>query len=173
MTRSILYALSAAALFPFASAQPQQNACKIIDVNIPGRISYPDSTAYNSSVSSYYSDQERDLYPGCIFQPTNTSEVSQFVKLVTACEGAKFAVRGGGHTLWTGAANINGGITVDMRSMKDFALSPDKKIALLGAGGIWNEIYPQLVPYNLTAMGGRVPGIGVGGFVTGGKTVSD
>ncbi|KAK2616399.1 hypothetical protein QQS21_000640 [Conoideocrella luteorostrata] len=169
MARSILYALSAAAaLLPVASAVPQPNACKIIDAKIPGRISYPNSATYNSSASSYYSDQERELHPGCIFRPTTTSEVSQFVKLVTSCEGAQFAVRGGGHTLWTGAANINGGITVDMRLMKSFALSPDKKIAHLGAGGIWNEIYPQLVPHKLTAMGGRVPGIGVGGFVTGG-----
>lgn len=39
----------------------------------------------------------------------------------------------------------------------------------IGGGGIWSDIYPQLVPHNPTIMGSRVPGIGVGGFSTGGK----
>lgn len=80
----------------------------------------------------------------------------------------RFAIRSGGHTIWGGDANIEGGITVDMRSMNSLVLSPDRKVAMLGVGGIWSEIYEQLVPYNLTVMGGRVAGIGVGGLATGG-----
>lgn len=143
--------------------------CKTLDAKIPGRVSYPDSTAYNSSISSYYSGQERDLNPSCIFRPTSTAEVSQFIKLVTSSGNTQFAVRGGGHTLWPGAANVDGGITVDMRAMNSLTLSDDHKIAHLGAGAVFSDIYPQLTPYNLTVMGGRVPGIGAGGFVTGGK----
>ncbi|KAK5989784.1 FAD-dependent monooxygenase sdcF [Cladobotryum mycophilum] len=166
MYQSVLYALVAA--LPAVTFAAGTAPCKLIDSKIPGRISYPDSATYNSSVSSYYSGQERALHPGCIFRPTNTAEVSQFIKLVTANNGTQFAVRGGGHTLWTGAANVDNGITVDMRAMKDVTLSNDKKIARLGPGGIFSDIYPKLVPQNLTVMGGRVPGIGVGGFVTGG-----
>ncbi|RFU80154.1 oxidoreductase, fad-binding [Trichoderma arundinaceum] len=164
MFRFILYAFSAA----LPTVASVSLTCKILETRIPGRVSYPDSATYNSSISSYYSGQERSLNPGCIFRPTCTSEVSQFVQLVTAHKDTQFAVRGGGHTLWTGAANIDGGITVDMRLMNGVVLSQDHKIARLGPGGIWSDIYPQLVPYNLTAMGGRVPGIGVGGFITGG-----
>ncbi|PTB64859.1 FAD-binding domain-containing protein [Trichoderma citrinoviride] len=150
-----------------ASASATQT-CKTLDAKLPGRVSYPDSTAYNASISSYYSGQERDLNPGCIFRPTSTAEVSQFIKLVTSSGNTQFAVRGGGHTLWPGAANVKGGITVDMRAMNNLTLSKDHKIAHLGAGAVFSDIYPQLVPYNLTVMGGRVPGIGAGGFVTGG-----
>ena len=153
-----------------ASASATQT-CKTLDAKIPGRVSYPDSTAYNASISSYYSGQERDLNPGCIFRPTSTAEVSQFIKLVTSSGNTQFAVRGGGHTLWPGAANVNGGITVDMRAMNNLTLSKDHKIAHLGAGAVFSDIYPQLVPYNLTVMGGRVPGIGAGGFVTGGRSL--
>lgn len=165
MYRIVLYVLAAA--LPAAASVAQ--TCKLLDTQIPERVSYPDSTTYNSSISSYYSGQERSLNPGCIFRPTKTSEVAKFIKLVTACGDTQFAVRGGGHTLWTGAANVDGGITVDMRLMNSLALSHDLKIAGLGAGSIFSDIYPQLVPYNLTVMGGRVPGIGAGGFVTGGK----
>lgn len=153
-----------------AAALVTHDPCRLVESKIPGRISYPSSTTYNASVSSYYDDQERSVRPGCIFRPTNTSEVSQFVKLMTADKRKpQFAVRGGGHTLWTGAANIGPGITVDMRLMDQLELSEDKKIARIGGGAVWDHIYPQLVPHDLTVMGGRIPGIGVGGFATGGQ----
>ncbi|KAL8783547.1 MAG: hypothetical protein Q9213_004537 [Squamulea squamosa] len=169
MYRSILHLL-VAALPAAVSAAPQQNCCQLVDSKIPGRISYPGSTTYNSSIASYYGDSERELSPSCIFRPTTTSEVQQFVQLVTSgnCVNKQFAVRGGGHTYWTGAANIQPGITVDMRVMNSLQLSADRKIAGIGGGALWDQIYPQLVPYDLTVMGGRIPGIGVGGFATGG-----
>lgn len=157
----IIYAVTAA--FPSAA----KDACQRISSQIPGTISYPNSTIYESS-NSYYSGQERELNPGCIFRPTSTSEVAEFVKSVTAHKDTQFAVRGGGHTLWAGAANIEGGITVDMRLMNETKVSSNRDTASLGPGGIYNTIYPQLEVYNLTVMGGRVPGIGVGGFATGG-----
>lgn len=164
MYRFVLHLLAAA--LPAAASVVQ--TCRRLHTQIPGRVFYPDSATYNSSISSYYSGQERELNPSCIFRPTTTSEVSQFIKLITDCGDVKFAVRGGGHTLWTGAANIDDGITVDMRSLNGLDLSKDHKIARLGGGAVFSDIYPKLVPYNLTVMGGRVPGIGAGGFVTGG-----
>ncbi|KAJ5520276.1 hypothetical protein N7463_000729 [Penicillium fimorum] len=163
---STLYLLAVTGL---AAASPVQDPCKALESKIPGRVSYPGSTTYNASVSSYFSGQERALSPGCIFRPTDTSEVSQFVKLVTSDDyKTNFAVRGGGHTLWTGAANIDSGITVDMRLINQVELSEDHKIVRIGGGAVWDHAYEKLVPYNLTVMGGRIPGIGVGGFATGG-----
>jgi len=148
--------------------------CRLVESSIPGRISYPDSTVYNESLASYYSGQESELHPGCIFKPASAAEVSQFVKLISRthgplCTSSQFAIRSGGHTIWTGAANIEGGVTIDMRSMNSLVLSADRKVATLGVGGIWSDIYRQLDPYNLTVMGGRVAGIGVGGLALGGR----
>ena len=160
--------------------QQPTNICQQAASRLPGRISYPADSVYQSSRGSYYSEFERALAPGCIFRPTNAVEVSQFIKLVTADgqysnasrshnRSPKFAVRGGGHTLFSGAANIDGGVTIDLREIKSLALSQDRKVASIGGGAVWSDIYPQLVPYNLTVMGGRVPGVGVGGFATGGE----
>ena len=170
MYRPLLYLL-VAALPAAVTAAPTQNCCQLVDSKIPGRISYPGSTTYSSSIASYYGDSERELSPSCIYRPTATSEVQQFVQLVTSgnCTNNQFAVRGGGHTFWSGAANIQPGITVDMRAMNSLQLSADRKIAGVGGGALWDQIYPQLVPYDLTIMGGRIPGIGVGGFATGGQ----
>ncbi|KAK8075472.1 FAD-binding domain-containing protein [Apiospora hydei] len=152
------------------------NLCDLVASQLPGLVSYPGQAVYNASQDGYYTSNERDLSPSCVFRPSETAQVSQFVKLV-AQNGARdksgaykplFAVRGGGHTLWSGAANMDGGVTVDMRGMSSLAVSPDQKMVSLGAGGKWSDMYPQLVPYNLTIAGGRVPGIGVAGFALGG-----
>ncbi|KAI1172034.1 oxidoreductase FAD-binding protein [Nemania sp. FL0916] len=146
--------------------------CQQIEFQLPGRVSYPGNTGYEETLSSYYSGQERDLQPACVFRPTATHDVSYFVKTITTSGGGKpssqFAIRGGGHTLFRGAANINGGITVDMRSMNSLTLNKDQTVASVGGGGIWSDLYPQLVPHNLTVVGGRFPGIALGGFLTGG-----
>lgn len=165
MFQSILYAV----LVALPASAMALNICKLLETQMPGLVSYPISGLYNSSLATYYSAQEREINPACIFKPTSTSEVSKFVQAVTANRGTRFAVRGGGHTLFSGAANIDNGITVDMRSMKSVTLSRDHKVAQIGAGSIFSDVYPQLTGYNLTVMGARVPGIGVGGFVTGGK----
>ncbi|KAL8907981.1 MAG: hypothetical protein Q9171_005643 [Xanthocarpia ochracea] len=169
MYRSILY-LIIIALSAAVSAAATHNCCQVVDSKIPGRIYYPGSTTYISSIASYFGDSERELSPTCIFRPTTTLETQDFVHLVTSgrCKNNQFAVRGGGHTFWSGAANIQPGITVDMRVMNILQLSADQKIVGIGGGALWDQIYPQLVPYNLTVMGGRIPGIGVGGFATGG-----
>lgn len=172
-----LVGLALAAVASAASTPVPGNLCDLVASQLPGLVSYPGQAVYNASQDGYYTSNERDLSPSCVFRPSNTAQVSQFVKLV-AKNGQRdnsgaylptFALRGGGHTLWSGAANMNGGITVDMRGMNSLTVSPDHKMASLGAGGKWSDLYPQLSPYNLTVAGGRVPGIGVAGFALGGK----
>jgi FAD/FMN-containing dehydrogenase len=177
MSRTYLNILRLAAFLSTSAAAARihhsKNICELLNAQLPGLVSDPETTGYNASQTTYYTSQERDLRPACVFRPTNTTQVSDFVKLIVeAGRGTttpQFAVRGGGHTLFSGAANIDGGITIDMRSLDTFALNEDQTVASLGGGAIWSNIYPQLVPHNLTVLGGRVPGIGVGGFTTGGK----
>lgn len=184
MVRFALSALQLAGLLPIVAGAhgkitltPSTNLCSTIESHLPGFISFEGENMYNASQTSFYTSQERDITPGCVFRPNSTADVSKFVKLISAHTprshagdySPSFAVRGGGHTLWTGAANIDGGVTVDIRGLNSFSLSKDLKTASVGGGAIWSNIYPLLVPHNLTIMGGRLPGIGVGGFATGGE----
>ncbi|RYO76176.1 hypothetical protein DL766_007475 [Monosporascus sp. MC13-8B] len=149
--------------------------CKRIKSRLPGRISYPGDPVYTNSLSSYYSEQERELDPSCVFTPTSTADVSRFLKLMAKdyddrSSVTRFAVRSGGHQYFAGAANIDGGITIDMRGMRDLTFNHDFTVASIGGGAIWSEdVYPYLVAHNRTAAGARLPGIGIGGFVTGGR----
>lgn len=150
--------------------------CKRIASQLPSRISYPDDLVYTDSLSTYYSAQERALIPGCVFTPTLTADVSQFVKLMTAGSYEsipQFAIRSGGHKYFAGAANVAGGITVDMRGMHDVSFNKDFSVVSIGGGAIWSsDVYQYLDAHNLTAAGARLPGIGIGGFVLGGKRFS-
>lgn len=81
---------------------------------------------------------------------------------------ALFAIRGGGHSLNVAAANINHGVTVDMRAIKTIRVNDQENITSVGAGALWSDVYSALEVRNLSVVGGRVAGVGVGGFVTGG-----
>ncbi|ESZ91023.1 putative oxidoreductase, FAD-binding [Sclerotinia borealis F-4128] len=116
--------------------------------------------------------QER-LSPACIVKPTCSQDVSIIVAALakihsTDPEASLFAIRSGGHTPFAGAANDNGGVTIDLTLLNSTAVSKDYEVISVGAGSIWNNIYEKLDPRNLTAVGERVAGIGVGGLLTGG-----
>ena len=49
--------------------------------------------------------------------PKNASDVSRIVKIIAAMQ-VKAAIRGGGHTPFASAANIDNGVTIDLSCMK-------------------------------------------------------
>lgn len=63
----------------------------------------------------------------------NTNDVVIAIKELAS---TNFAIRGGGHTPWAGSANINGGVTIDMTSIKDVTVNNNKTIASVGAGAV-------------------------------------
>lgn len=106
-------------------------ACNEIAAHLPGRISFPNGAAYNASQDSYYITEERELTPNCVFRPTTAAEVFIFVRLAAAlC--TKFAIRAGGHMLFSGAANIDEGNTVDMRGFNSVVVRSDRNSAAVG-----------------------------------------
>jgi FAD/FMN-containing dehydrogenase len=71
------------------------------------------------------------------------------------------------HTTWAGAANIEGGVTIDLGLLKDVKMSPDRSFASVGPGNRWNDVYSR-IPSGLAVAGGRWGNVGVGGLLTGG-----
>lgn len=90
-----------------------------------------------------------------MFKPTETLQVSTLILLsrLTQC---RFAVKGGGHAAFAGASSIEGGITVGMEKMNEVVLSSDKKIASIGPGNRWIDVYRVLEQYGVQVTGGRV-----------------
>ncbi|KAI1377104.1 putative FAD-binding oxidoreductase [Hypoxylon crocopeplum] len=105
--------------------------------------------------------------PACIIQPSDAQEVA-FVVSTVVNWNVQFAVRSGGHSVVPGAANINGGVLIDLAKINTVAYDAKKKVAVVGSGLRWKEVYTSLDPYNVTVVGGRVLEVGVGGLTLGG-----
>lgn len=141
--------------------------CKFLNFVTQGEVSYPNSTVYEYEESRYWSQQQALTLPICRFSPTSPYDVSIAVLTlqVTQCQ---FAVKSGGHAAFTGASNINGGITIDLINLKQVTVSADKTQTSVGPGNRWFDVYSKLQPQGLTVIGGRVSDIGVGGLTLGG-----
>ncbi|KAK1993448.1 FAD binding domain-containing protein [Colletotrichum falcatum] len=124
-------------------------------------------TAYTAFVGSYWSVNQAEVRPRCIFKPSEPEEVSVVV-LVVRLTQCPFAARSGGHAAMAGASGAEAGITVSFANMKSISLSADKKVASVQPGNVWGEVFEELTKSDLTVVGGRVYDIGVGGFITGG-----
>ena len=57
-----------------------------------------------------------------------------------------------------------------MSRFKDIVLNEEEGTVEIGAGLTWTEVYSYLIPKGLNVVGGRVDGVGVGGFTLGGGT---
>lgn len=122
---------------------------------------------YDDFTGSFWSEQQAEVSPYCIFYPSSPSEVSILVLLsrLTQCP---FAVKSGGHAAFSGASSVEGGVTVSFKNLNRIALSEDHKTAFIQPGNTWNRIYTELQQYDLATIGGRVADIGIGGLTTGG-----
>jgi hypothetical protein len=67
-----------------------------------------------------------------------------------------------------GAANINGGVTIDLQSVNDIDVSSDRATVAVGSGARWGDVYAKLDPLGLSVAGGRAAQVGIGGLTTGG-----
>ncbi|KAM3534913.1 hypothetical protein MY4038_001814 [Beauveria bassiana] len=142
-------------------------ACAFLAITRPHAVAFPNSSIYDFQENRYWSQQQEFTRPSCRFSPTCAEDVSLAILTFRATQ-CKFAVKSGGHGAFSGASNIQDGVTIDLVHLTDVQLSADKKLASVGAGNTWYNVYQQLTPHNLTVIGGRVSPIGVGGLTLGG-----
>lgn len=141
--------------------------CGFLAFSRPDSVAFRNTSSYEFQENRYWSQQQELTRPTCRFLPTTPEDVSLALLTfrVTQC---KFAVKSGGHGAFSGASNIQDGVTIDLFYLTDVTLSEDKKTTSVGAGNTWYNVFEQLTPQNLTVIGGRVSPIGVGGLTLGG-----
>lgn len=105
--------------------------------------------------------------PACIFVPADTEQLQMIVTRLVET-GTKFAIRSGGHSPAPQAANIDGGVLIDLSGFNEVKYEQSEQVATIGSGLTWGEVYSKLDPFSVTVVGGRVGGVGVGGLTTGG-----
>lgn len=120
---------------------------------------------YQSLNNSYLSGFESDLCPSCIFLPRSKEEVAAFVRTIQPFVGdVQFAVRAAGRQPLPGCANVQGGITVDLRLLKGIDIQDGH--VQIAAGELWGSVYEHLEPHGLGVTGGKSTTCGIGGLAT-------
>ncbi|KAH9887171.1 putative FAD-binding oxidoreductase [Xylariomycetidae sp. FL2044] len=104
--------------------------------------------------------------PTCIIKPSTVDELQAAIPLITQAN-ASFAIRSGGHMPVAHAANIDGGILIDMSNIRGTHVDVEQDTVVVGAGQRWADVYAELDQYEITVAGGRVLSAGVGGLVLG------
>ncbi|KAI1451266.1 FAD-binding domain-containing protein [Annulohypoxylon moriforme] len=138
---------------------------------LKGSVSQPGSEEYEADNGSYFSAFENEIKPSYIAKPSDAAQLGLLIQTLrpSILSGhCQIAIRGGGHTPFAGSANIQDGVTIDMRCFKGISLSQDKSIVKIGAGETWAAVYEELEKHGLTVAGARTGRIGVTGFILGG-----
>lgn len=161
--RSLL-ALSATVL-PLAAA----DICSDIeDSNIP--VEKQLTFGYTSTLQNYWSTACGDLKPTCIATPNSAEQVAHIIKLLHNTDGL-FAVKSGGHMPNNGFASIQDGLLVSTENMDQVFYNEDDQTAVIGPGQAWEDAQKALdnIHPGRAIVGGRLGGVGMGGFILGGS----
>jgi FAD/FMN-containing dehydrogenase len=107
-----------------------------------------------------------DRRPALIVRPTGAADVRDAVAFARQHK-LPLAVRCGGHQV-AGVSTVEGGVLIDLSSLKGVHVDPERGIARANAGVLWGEYDRETEMFSLATPGGRVTTTGVGGFCLGG-----
>ncbi|KAF2745772.1 FAD-binding domain-containing protein [Sporormia fimetaria CBS 119925] len=142
----------------------------LIAAGLGHRVLLANSDAYEPRVQSYAKAPLRR--PWCFVQPYTTDEVSLVIKTLAEADIESgdwhIAVRSGGHS-YASSSNLVEGVTIDLGMMNASTYHHDTELASIQPGASWGNVYHNLLQTgNVTVLGGRVAGVGVGGYLVGG-----
>lgn len=132
----------------------------------------PGSPEFTSSEKDYFTAAACEVQSAAVARPSSAADVSTLLKILRRHLPADtpIAVRGAGHATAGGTAKAAGGVTIDMRGLRGIEILPGSDRVRIAAGEIWVSVFAALEAHEppLTTLGGRMPGVGVVGFLLGG-----
>lgn len=83
-----------------------------------------------------------------------------------------FAVKSGGHMPNNGFASIQDGLLITTQNLNNVIYNAEDQTAIIGPGLSWEDAQKGLDGTGRTLVGGRLGGVGVGGYMLGGTVHS-
>ncbi|KAK5992062.1 FAD-dependent monooxygenase sdcF [Cladobotryum mycophilum] len=160
-------AADAAAIAAQQISPSSQQRDTLIAAGLRDLLIFPEHDSYEPSINTWWAISAR-LRPGCIFQPRSTEDVSRAVRALADLGVGQFSIRSGGHMNWPGSNNVDDGVAFDLTHLNSVTYDPETKLASLGPGRRWRQVYETLEPAGVMVAGGREANVGVGGFLVGG-----
>ena len=157
----------AIALSAFAfSALSSADICSTVQTET-NAVQEPLSTAYESELQDYWSEACSALRPTCIVFPTSAEEVSEIITTLHGTDDL-FQIKSGGHMPNNGFSSIQGGLLIATKELNNgVAYDAETQTAKIGPGLTWSEAQDGLSGTGRTVVGGRLGGVGVGGYILG------
>ncbi|THU98265.1 FAD-binding domain-containing protein [Dendrothele bispora CBS 962.96] len=141
-------------------------ACSLIQSKLGDKVSFPGSAAYAEAIAHFEPTSSQNST--CSVAPTSADEVSTILEIVGREDiRAPFAVKASGHANNVGHSSTVG-VQIALSSFTNVSYDPEASTATFGPGLSWDEIYEYLEQFNVSVVGGRVPGVGVGLVLGGG-----
>ncbi|KAM6496524.1 FAD dependent oxidoreductase [Amanita muscaria] len=172
-TRSLSFLLTAALSTAFGSLTPRSDgentvsqACSAISsaISPESSVYYPGTAEYERDIHHWASSSTQ--HSVCTVEPATAEDVGKILQIVFKL-GVEFGVKSGGHIANPGFSS-SPGVLIATSRFNQVQYNSESQTAVIGTGLIFDEVYAALAPYNVSVCGGRVTGIGVGGFVLGG-----
>lgn len=129
-----------------------------------GQVIYPGDAEYDSARKVW--NGMIDKYPAAVVRPADEGDVIAAVDFARDHQ-LPLSVRGGGHNV-AGHATNDGGIIIDLSSMKKIEVDPVNRTVRAQGGVVWGELDAATQPYGLAAPGGVYSQTGIAGLTLGG-----
>ena len=128
------------------------------------RVIAPGDTDYDKARAVFYGGMDR--HPAVIIKVADTNDVSRVINLARE-SGLELAVRSGGHSV-PGHSVTEGGILLDLSTMKDLQIDPESRTAWAETGLTAAEFTKAAAAHGLAVGFGDTGSVGIGGITLGG-----
>ena len=135
------------------------NTIKALTGAVRGRVITASDFDYDDARAVYNGMHDRK--PGAVIQCMDSADVMAAV--AAGRDGdLDLAIRGGGHSV-PGFGTVDDGLVIDLSTMNNVWVDPDKRVARVGGGATWGDLDHATYPFGLAAPGGIISTTGVGG----------
>jgi FAD/FMN-containing dehydrogenase len=142
----------------------EENQLESLRGTFGGTLLSPSDSGYDDARSVH--NGLIDARPALIARCRGTADVVSALQLARET-GLEIAVRGGGHSI-AGLSTTDGGVVIDLSSMKGVHVDPNARSARAQSGVTWRELDLEAGLFGLAVTGGTVSTTGIAGLTLGG-----
>ncbi len=135
-----------------------------LDARLRGGAIGPEHPEYDQARRMH--NQSFDTHPALIARCADADDVATAVSFA-GTEGLELAVRGGGHSL-PGFSSLDGGLVIDLTSMRSVKVDAATRTAAVGGGATAGDLDRATHAFGLATPSATVSTVGVAGFTLGG-----
>jgi FAD/FMN-containing dehydrogenase len=131
---------------------------------VAGVVITPDDEGYDDARAVY--NAMIDKRPAAVVRPTSVADVAVAVDHAREA-GIDLAIRGGGHGV-PGFGTCDGGVVIDLSTMRTVTVDPSARTARANGGATWGDFNDATAAHGLATTGGIISTTGVAGLTLGG-----